>query len=148
VRGGLEVFIYISKSMDPFSVLGITASIIACVQLTGELLKRVKPSDHSSKDLNHILKIVCSFRGAYKGLKLRLEVNEEDEARLSAFQHLRGPLEDCNAALELLQTKLKDRHFVRRYILGGQWDRTLKKCLERLEDGKELFELALSADHQ
>jgi hypothetical protein len=147
VRGGLEVFIYISKSMDPFSVLGITASIIACVQLTGELLKRVKPSDHSSKDLNHILKIVCSFRGAYEGLKLRLEVNEEDEARLSAFQHLRGPLEDCNAALELLQTKLKDRHFVR-YILGGQWDRTLKKCLERLEDGKELFELALSADHQ
>jgi hypothetical protein len=134
--------------MDPLGVLGITASIIACVQLTGELLKRVKPSDHSKKDLNRILKVICGFRGAYEGLKLHLEFNEEGSARLSAFDHLMDPLEGCKTALELLENRLKDVNFIGQYIIGGQWDRKLKKCLQRLEAGKELFEVALTADQQ
>lgn len=57
--------------MEPFGVLGVAASIISCVQLTGALLKRagVGPSDHSKKDLNGILKTICGFSGAHEGLK-------------------------------------------------------------------------------
>jgi hypothetical protein len=134
--------------MDPLGVLGVTASIIACVQLTGELLKRVKPSDHSRQDLNRILKAICGFRGVYDALKLHLEFNEEDTARLTAFKHLTAPLENCKAALQLLEKRLRDVNFIGQYLVGGQWDRKLKKCLQKLEDGRELLELALSADQQ
>ena len=78
--------------MEPFGILGIATSIITCVQLTGTLLQRVGPSDHSKKDLNGILKAICGFSGAYEGLRTSLQLNEGDEARLSALQHLEEPL--------------------------------------------------------
>jgi hypothetical protein len=134
--------------MDPFGVLGVTASVIACVQLTGALLKRVGPSDHGKKDLNRILKSICGFRGAYDGLKSHLEFNEEDQARLSTLQHLEEPLRDCKQTLEVLEKRLKTVRFVGQYIIGNFWDGRLKKCLHRLENAKELFELALHADQQ
>src|SRR6266536_5043226 len=129
--------------MDPFGVLGVAASVISCVQLTGALLKRVGPSDHSKKDLHRILKVVCGFRGAYDGLKSLLEFNEEDHARLSALQHLEEPLRDCKGALQVLEERLRSVNFVGQYIIGTFWDGKLKTCLQRLEDAKELFELAL-----
>ena len=134
--------------MDPFSVLGITASIIACVQLTGALLKKVGPSDHSKKDLNHVLQILVGFRGAYEGLKLHIEFNEEDEIRLSALQHLHQPLEDCKQTLDTLQKRLKTLKFVGQYIVGRVWDGRLEKCLARLESAKKLLELALHEDQR
>ena len=88
--------------MDPFSILGLTASIIACIQLTGALIKRVGPSDHSQKDLNHILRVVCAFKGAYEGLKFHLEFNQEDHTRLSGLSHLKEPSEESKHALEHL----------------------------------------------
>jgi hypothetical protein len=57
-------------------------------------------------------------------------------------------LEDCKAALQLLEKRLRDVNFIGQYLVGGQWDRKLKKCLQKLEDGRELLELALSADQQ
>jgi hypothetical protein len=134
--------------MDPFSVLGVTASIIACIQLTGALLKRVGPSRHSKKDLNRTLTVICGFRGAYEGLKSHLEYNEEDEVRLSALQHLEAPLRDCKQALEGLEERLKTVSFVGQHIVGSFWDRRLKGWLQMLEGAKELFELALHADQQ
>ena len=76
--------------MDPISILGLSASIIACMQLTGALLKLAKPSEHGKKDLNRILQVLCGFHGAYDGFKAFLEHNQEDEARTSALQHLEG----------------------------------------------------------
>jgi hypothetical protein len=134
--------------MDPFSVLGVAASVISCVQLTGALLKRVGPSGHSKKNLHHILKVVCGFRGAYDGLKSLLEFNEEDHSRLTALQHLEEPLRDCKRALQVLEDRLKNLNFVGQYMVGVLWDRKVEECLQRLEDGKELLELALHVDHQ
>lgn len=51
----------LSIIMEPFGVLG-------CVQLTGALIKRVGPSDHSKKDLNEISIAICGFQCAYGGL--------------------------------------------------------------------------------
>ncbi|MCJ1467598.1 hypothetical protein MMC07_006223 [Pseudocyphellaria aurata] len=132
--------------MDPFGILGVAASIITCVQLTGALLKRVGPSDHSRKDLNEILKAICGFRGAYENLKISLELNEQDEARLSALQSLEEPLRDCKWVLDLLAKRLKDTTLVGQYVVGTLWDAKLKKGLKRLQDAKTLFEMAMDAD--
>ena len=134
--------------MDPFSVLGVTASIIACIQLTGTLLKHVGPSSHGRADLNRILQVVSGFNGAYEGLKLSLQFNETDHTRMSTLQHLEGPLRDSRAALELLQNRLENLGRLGQYIIGSTWDGKLKNCLKRLEDSKALFELAMHADQQ
>lgn len=132
--------------MDPFGILGVAASIITCVQLTGALLKRVGLSDHSKKDLNEILKAICGFSGAYEGLKTSLRLNEEDETRLSALQHLKEPLQDCKQTFDLLEKRLESTTFVGQYIVGTLWDAKLKRSLKRLQDAKTLFEIALNAD--
>ena len=134
--------------MDPFSVLGVTASIIACIQLTGELLKRLGPSEHNKADLNRILQVVSEFNGAYEGFKLCLKYNERDHARLSMLQHLEGPLKDTKEVLEFLESRLQNVRFMGQYIIGSNWDGRFKKQLKRLEDAKALFELAMHADQQ
>lgn len=132
--------------MEPFGVLGVAASIIACIQLTGTLLKQVGPSDHSKKDLNAILKAICGFKGAYEGLMTSLQLNEEDETRLSALQHLEEPLRDCKGVLDLLEKRLESPNFLGQHILGSLWDGKLKRWLKILQDAKKLFEIALDGD--
>lgn len=134
--------------MDPFSILGVAASIFTCVQLTGALLKQVGPSDHSKKDLNTILKAICGFSGAYEGLRTTLQLNEEDETRLLALQHLEEPLRDCKIVLDLLEKKLKSPSFFGRYMVGNLWDANLKRGLKILQEAKTLFEISLDADRQ
>ena len=131
--------------MDPFSTLGVTASIIACIQLTGALLKRVGPSEHSKRDLNNIVKSICGIRGAYESLKSYLEINE-DEARLSALQHLREPLQECKDVLDILKDRLQKTFIVDNRIVGNLGDSKLKKGLQRLDNAKELFDLILHVD--
>jgi hypothetical protein len=128
--------------MDPFIVLGVAASVISCMQLTGALLKRVGPSDHGKKTLTRTLAVLCGFRGACEGLKLHLEVSEEDEARLSALQRLEAPLRDCKQVLDNIEKRVKNVNFVGQYLVGT-WDRKLEKWLRALEDAK-----ALNADQQ
>ena len=134
--------------MDPFTILGVTASIIACIQLTGNLLKRIGPSDHCKAELNRVLKIVSGFSGAYEGLKVHLEFNEKDEARLSMPHHLEEPLQRSKQALDTLEERLKTVGFIGQYIIGSTWDTKLRRCLQRLDDAKDLFELAMLADQQ
>ena len=132
--------------MDPFGVLGVTASIIACIELTGKLLKRVGPSNHNKADLDRILQVVSGFNGAYEGIKLCLQYNEKDHARLSMLQHLKDPLKDTKEVLKSLENRLKNVRIAGQYIVGSHWDGKFKKQLKRLEDAKALFELAMHAD--
>ena len=134
--------------MDPLGILGVTASIIACIQLSGSLLKRIGPSNYSKKDLNNVLISLYAFRGAYEGLRLHLELNGEDEARLSALQHLEQPLSECKRALDKIEKRLRNLNFIGQHVIGSFWDGGMKKCLQRLDEAKELFELALHADQQ
>ena len=132
--------------MDPVTAVGFAASIITCLQLTGALLKRIGPSDHNKKDLAHIQSVVYGMHGAYQGLKLHLEIDEEDRARLSEL-NLEESLQVCQEVLDILSERLSTVKILGQYIVGRLWDEKLKKCVKRLEDAKELFELALHADH-
>lgn len=132
--------------MEPFGVLGVTASIIACLQLSQSLLKRIGPSDHTKSDLNHTLQTLCAFQGAYEGVKAYLEHTEEDETRLSTLQSLEEPLQSCKLALDFIQDRLKNVNFIGQHLTGIFWDGKLKKHLKRLKDAKELLDLALHAD--
>jgi hypothetical protein len=137
--------------MDPFTILGAAASIIACIQLTGSLLQRIGPSSHDSAELNQILTILTGFREAYEGLKSCRQFNEKDEARSTMFQRLEEPLKNSEAALGFVQERLTEMSkatFIGHYFVGNFWDKKFKKYLQRLHDAKSLFELALHADQR
>lgn len=132
--------------MDPVTVLGVTASLIACLQLTGALLKQFGPSDHSQTDLNRILKTIQGFQDSCNDLKSHLDADPENETRLSSYRHLHEPLELCQEALKFLHKRLEGRHYIGQHIVGKSWDNKLKKCLQRLDEAKDLLQLALSKD--
>lgn len=134
--------------MDPFSVLGVTASIIACIQLAGAIAKRVGPSSHNISQLNRIIAVVSGFRAAYQGLRLCLGLDERDEARNTALQYLEGPLKESKAILDFLQERLRNVSLIGQHVVGILWDKKLKDYMKRLEDARSLFELATHADQR
>lgn len=132
--------------MDPITVLGVTASIIACLKLTGPLLKKFGPSDHSKTDLSRILKTIQGFQDSCNELKSHLDAHPENEARFSTYQRLDEPLLLCREALEFLHKRLESLNFIGQHVVGNKWDFKLKKCLQRLDEAKDLLKLALRKD--
>lgn len=132
--------------MDPITVLGVTASLIACLQLTGALLGRFGSSDHSRTDLHRILKNIQGFQDSCNDLKSYLDAHPENEARFSTYQRLDEPLRLCRGALEFLRKRLESLNFIGQYVVGNKWDSKLKKCLQRLDEAKDLLKLALRGD--
>lgn len=132
--------------------LAATASIIAVLQLTTACLKAGKkyigPSSHSPESLREILATLYRFNGTLNNLKLHLEINEEDQARLQALNHLDEPLRHCESVLRLLQNRLANVTVLGQYVVGERFDGKLKKDLNGLEDARALFELALQSDQQ
>ncbi|KAK5651783.1 hypothetical protein OQA88_11650 [Cercophora sp. LCS_1] len=104
--------------MDPVTALGVTASTL------------------------------CGFRGALEGLKTHVEFNASDGERLSTINHLEAPLGACKDSLELVTQRLNTVSFVGKYIVGSMWDASLRKALQRLDDAKDLLELAMHADQR
>jgi hypothetical protein len=127
-------------------VLGVTASLIACIQLTGFLAKRLGPSSRSRDDLNRIVATLCGFRGALEGLKTHMEINSEDRDRMMSMQHLDKPLQECKAVVMLVENRFKSVNLVGKYIIGKLWDGKLDKTLKKLDEAKQLLELSMYAD--
>jgi len=130
--------------------LSVAASIMAVVQLTGACLKLGKkflgPSQHSPAGLDLIAKSLYDFNGAIKNLQTHYEINEDDQTRLNALNHLAEPLKRCEEALEIIRERLQNTTFLGRYVVGERFDRKLKKSLQVMEEARKLFEMALYSD--
>lgn len=134
--------------MDSISALGLAASIIAVIQISQSVLQNVGPSAHNKADLNRLLGLASGFKGAYEALACRLEYGEDDDSRAVLLKQLEAPANECKFVLECIRERLANANFVRMYILGSRFDKKFGKCVERLKDEKELFELVLYSDQQ
>ena len=132
--------------------LSVAANIIAVVQLTAVCLKVSKrflgPSQYSSASLDAISKSLYTFNGTIKNLQTNYEINEDDQARLDALNHLAKPLKRCEDALEIIRERLQNATFLGRYVVGKRFDRKLKNTLQDIEEARKLFEIALHSDQQ
>ena len=130
--------------------LGLVASIIAIVQLSGACLKLgskfLSPSAHRPERLQSLRTILYGFNGAIRNLQTFFEIHEDDQARLKALNHLQEPLTRCRETLHLLSSYLQDSSFISRYVTGTTFDKKLNSCLRVLNGSKELLELALTSD--
>jgi hypothetical protein len=132
--------------MDPFSALGVAASIIACIQLSQSLLKKLGPSAHKTQDLKLILRTMMQFRKAYETLKEYAELDESEEIRLTTFKQVEEPLKECKDIIDTVVERLEKNSFLKQWVTGSAWDHKLQKCMSRLNEVRLLLDMAMQSD--
>ena len=136
--------------MDPLSV---TASIIAIVQLTSDVIKHLNDVKDAPKDRARLTMEVSNLSNLLVTLNCLLEEGKSNEAWYKEVNSLgvkEGPLDQYRDALEKLQLK----------VLGGKglaklgnaivWKFSKKEVasiLARSERLKNLIQIALQMDH-
>jgi hypothetical protein len=134
--------------MDPVSALGLAASIIAVIQLTGALMKpatsSLGPSENDAKELKRLLSVMTGFQTAYSSLEQYLKSKPGEGKNLANAIEL--PIQDCKAVLVELKLRLANMTFVRKHIIGKKWDKGFQRLVKRLEDARQLFDVILQGD--
>lgn len=134
--------------------LGIVASVIAILQLTGKLVSLgydyIGGAIDASKDIRWLLGELHSLSNVL--LILQDHARDDKTLRLTALQTLNGqngPLEGCRLELQRLQLKLEPKTGLRGKMKSLVWplkEKEIFKHISRLEGHKNLFNLALTAD--
>jgi hypothetical protein len=132
--------------------IGLVASVIAIVQLSGACLKLslkpLGPSSYMPERLQTLNTTLYGFNGNIRNLQTLFEIYEDDQARLDTLNHLQEPLMRCREALQLLSSRLQSNGFFAQYIMGSKFDKKFDLCLRVLNDAKELLELSLQCDQK
>jgi hypothetical protein len=79
--------------------LGVASSIIAIVQITQQIValakKNIHTTDHAHSVLSNLLGRLTAYKGLFEGLQVQAESHESNAIRLSALDHVGGPLAVC-----------------------------------------------------
>lgn len=90
--------------------VGLVASVIAIVQLSGACLKLssklLGPSSYKPERLQSLSTSLYGFNGTIRNLQTHLEIHEDDRARFDTLNHLQEPLMRCRDALQLLSSRM------------------------------------------
>jgi len=142
----------LSQSRFAMEAIGLVASVIAIVQISGACLKLslkpLGPSSYKTERLQSLSTTLYGFNGNIRNLQTLLEIYEDDQARLDTLNHLREPLTKCHEALQLLSSRLQSDGFFAQYIMGSKFDKKFELCLRVLNDAKGLLELSLQCDQR
>lgn len=132
-------------------VIGLSASLIAIIQLTGSCIKIggrfFGPTKHTSEDLKDLRSSLYQFHGTITTLELHYRLHEEDEARLRALSQLDQPLERCQQALKTIKQRLENVNFLEKHFIGSRFDAKLKQAMHDVAQSRPLFETAVLADN-
>lgn len=131
--------------------LGMAASIIALIQLTGALGTfsngYIGSLRRASSDRRRLVEEFAALGLILQHLRERASANDD-----GALQGLAGPLANCRQELEALAVKMAPR---KKKGLRGVWmklkwpleEAETMQVVERMERYKTLFHFALTADH-
>ena len=127
--------------MDPLS---ITASVIAILQLTGEVIKYLSDVADAPKECQQCTIEASNLHNLLINLRYRLEQGQTGDPWFTAIRTLNvenGPLDQYKQALEQLRSKMKTRlvwRFSKAEVTG---------ILARMDRLKTLVSIALEMDH-
>jgi hypothetical protein len=136
--------------VDPLS---ITASVIAILQLTGEVIKYLNDVKDAPKECQQCTLEACNLQNLLINLRYRLEQGQASDPWFTAIRALavaNGPLDQYKQALEQLQTKLvAENKFQKvKQRLVWKFSKTeVASILARMERLKSLVGIALEMDH-
>ena len=135
--------------MDPLSV---TASIIAILQLSAEVLTYLNNVKEASKDRAQCAIEASSLYSLLVNLRFRLEEGDVSQPWYTTVRTLavgNGPLDQFKQALETLQTKMTDGGRLKQAGRALVWKfqkEEIASILGRMERLKTLIEVALQMD--
>lgn len=133
--------------------LGIAASIIAVIQMTGTVTQHLASVKGATKDRQNILNELSTVTGILFVLKDQADEAEHDgswDTTLRALNMPNGPLEQFKAALETLTTKLAPvdgLKKIRKALIWPFQEKEIRDILSTIERQKGLFNLARQNDH-
>jgi hypothetical protein len=132
--------------------LGISASIIAVLQLAGTVVQYLNAVKAASQDRQRLLDELISVSGALYLLKARAEQSQcynSGTLMVESLGGLTGPLDQCQMALKRLAAKLAPGHGIRKLGKEMAWPlqkAEIKEILDVIERQKSLFIMALNND--
>lgn len=133
--------------------IGLTASIIAVVQLAGKVTALgygyIGGVKRASKDLQELARELSSLSLVLISLQKHMETNPQS-ATLQTLSAKDGPLDECISELTKLQSKLEPKDGFQGVISNLKWPLKEAETLQhisRIERQKSLFTFALTADH-
>ena len=135
---------------DPLS---ITASVVAILQLTGEVIKYLNDVKDAPKECQQCTLEACNLQNLLFNLRYRLEEGQSSDPWFTAIRALAvagGPFDQYKQALEQLQAKLVADGTVQKVIQRLVWKFTkteIASILRRMERLKSLVSIALEMDH-
>ncbi|KAM0318579.1 hypothetical protein ABEW05_001354 [Botrytis cinerea] len=144
--------------MNPVSVLGLTASIIACIQLAQALSKEVGLSEHNRTDLERMLRTLRRFLASYQGLK-NIAAIDESGGRFCLVKQAEQPWKESQEIINEVQQRLEEKNLFNQWIRGGVPGtgkstnalcdiRDIKENAQRIEDHiRDLKDDALEIRH-
>ena len=135
--------------MDPLSA---TASIIAVLQLSAEVLTYLNNVKNASKDHAQCTIEATNLHNLLTNLRFRLEEGGASQSWYTTVRTLaveNGPLDQFKQALETLQTKMTDGGRLKQAGRALMWKfqkKEIASILARMERLKTLTEIALQMD--
>ena len=135
---------------DPLST---SASIIAILGLTGEVIKYLATAKDGSEDRDKIrqeLIYTIGFLYILKDQAAQLPLDNNASSTMRALTMTKGPLEQFKTALELPEAKLRLAYGINRAERAIIWPfrkEDVKEILIRIERVKSLFNMALQNDY-
>lgn len=134
-------------------ILGIAGSIIAVIQLTGQIISLgydyIGGVTKASKDLHNLVSELQSLGIVLLAMKEFADANPELKT-LELPNRKDGPLPGCRQELQKLQHKITPRKGLRGRLDALKWPLEEKETLRhmtQIERQKSLFSLALTTDH-
>ena len=136
--------------MDP---LGLTASVIAVLQLTGAVIGYLNDVKDAPKDCQQCTIEASNLQNLLITLRYRLEQRQAGDPWFTAVRALNienGPLDQYKQALEQLRSKVEIQdgvQKVKRRLLWKFSKDEVASILARMERLKSLVSIALEIDH-
>ena len=138
---------------DPMDPLSVTASIVAILQLTTEVIKYLNDVKDAPKDRARFAIEASNLSNLLVSLRYRLEEGRSNEAWYKEVDSLGaqdGPLDQYKHALEKLQLKVLGGNGLAKIGNALVWKfgkEEVASILSRIERLKSLVQIALQMDH-
>ncbi|MCJ1249850.1 hypothetical protein MMC30_007076 [Trapelia coarctata] len=134
-------------------ILGITASIVSILQLTGTVIKYLNDFSNASKDCSRIILEISMVNGYLFGLQSILEKPKSKNSWVATSWPLsvpNGPIDQLQGVMERLSKRLEPVSGMKMATKAIFWPlrkEDVKDLLDTIKRYKTLFILALQNDH-
>jgi hypothetical protein len=131
--------------------LGLIASCVNIIQGLDTICTVAKENIHlgesASRELVILVGKVSSYKGVITGIQFQAELDKAaGYGRLSAVNHVNGPLKACEEATALIIKKIGS--LSRRIHFGKIIDKAIAASLQAFDDALPVLQLALHADQR